>query len=157
MAVVTGSWKERALCSAFPFITFLGSCLHFTLNLLHFYRFQRFCVDKGGKKKNKQAANNPNISGDGYVTDTIVGDNVGCFFSNLVFVLAALESLVSSLEKEEKCISEEMKLAFVLPSPVFLVGFRWWDPASFPPQGRKGGHGCWWAAAALPGAPGSHQ
>lgn len=74
-----------------------------------------------------------------------------------MFVLAALESLVSSLEKEEKCISEEMKLAFVLPSPVFLVGFRSWDPASFPPQGRKGGHGCWWAAAALPGAPGSHQ
>lgn len=79
------------------------------------------------------------------------------FFSNLVFVLAALESLVSSLEMEEKCISEETKLAFFLPSPVFLGGFRQLDPASFPPQGRKGGRGCWWAAAALPGAPGSHE
>lgn len=51
-------WKgERRLCSTFPFITFLGSCLPFAPNLFHFYRLQRFCVDQ--KRKKTQPKNLP--------------------------------------------------------------------------------------------------
>lgn len=71
------SGKAR-LCSIVPFITFLGSCLPFAPNLFHFYGLQRFSV---GKKKKNQTRTKPTpqtLMDGSYITDTIVGDNVGC-------------------------------------------------------------------------------
>lgn len=73
----TRSGKAR-LCSIVPFITFLGSCLPFAPNLFHFYGLQRFSV--GGKKKKAKPAPQTLMVGS-YITDTIVGDNVGWFLA----------------------------------------------------------------------------
>lgn len=75
----TKSGKAR-LCSIVPFITFLGSCLPFAPNLFHFYGLQRFSWKKK-KKTNQQMRTKPTpqtLMDGSCITDTVVGDNVGC-------------------------------------------------------------------------------
>lgn len=94
----------------FPFITFLGSCLHFTPSLP-----QRFC----GDQKTKGKTNSLNLVGNSYITDTTVGDHVGQFVAAWCWLPAG--ELGFSLE-EKMYLREETKLEFRLPSPVFLIG-----------------------------------
>lgn len=114
--MVARGGKERRLCSTFPFITFLGSCLPFTPNLFHFYRLQRFCVYKKTPKPT-----NPH----GWQLHHWYYSWRQCwlFFSHLIFVLAAWKAWFLSWKGRKIDPRKETKLEFLLPSTMLLIGF----------------------------------
>lgn len=105
-------WKgERRLCSTFPFITFLGSCLPFAPNLFHFYRLQRFCVDQ--KRKKTQPKNLPTKQEASWMTVTsliLQLETMLAGFQQLDVCTSSLQSLVSLLKRKKNRSQKGNKL-----------------------------------------------